>query len=339
MDRAPTLSMLNVAWALPVLEALGIDVDRVLALAGLSRERVADPHGRVPLDTYFRWWEAALGVSGDPALGLRVGSMWRIGGLGSFEYLLRNSDSLSQVVERANEFMRLVDDTGVLELRRAGDLAVLRSYRKGGHVRTPPETHSLFSALLAVMRSEYPAARLSSVRFAHAAPTDPAVFARHFGCPVRFDQPHDEMSFPADFLERGPSRADGTLARVLEEHARHLLAQLPDEDPLMQSVRSELLKLVDAGKPSQGALAKAMRMSERTLRRRLEAEGTSYNALLDGLRSDLAQRYVKQTREGFETIAAKLAFADASTFFRAFKRWTGMTPAQFRERGQKQLGP
>jgi AraC-like DNA-binding protein len=344
MQRAPTVSMLLLALMLSGFEAMGLDADRILARAGLSREAIADPHARVSLEAYFRCWDAALDVSGDPALGLRVGGMLRVGSLGSFEYLLRNCESLSQVIERANEFMRLVADLVVLELRRDGDVAILRIYREGGYPSTPPEVHAFFAALVVVAHSESlarsgsPTARLSSVRFAHAAPADLEVFRRHFGCPVYFDQRHDEVSFPAEALARGPIRADGALARVLEEHARHLLEQLPDEDPLMRSARSELLKLIDTGKPSQASLAKALGMSERTLRRRLEAEGTTYNALLDGLRSDLARRYVTQTREGFEAIARRLAFADASAFFRGFKRWTGVTPAQFRATGGKESG-
>jgi AraC-like DNA-binding protein len=333
MQRTPTISTLNLAFALSAFEALGLDADTILARVGLSRERVADPHGRVPLDVTFRWWDAAVEVSGDPALGLRVGSKLSVGAFGTFEYLIRNSESFSQALERANEFMRLIDDSSVLELQRDGNVAVLRYACKSGQGHAPAVVHAFFAMMVAFVRAEWPAIRFSMVRFAHAAPTDPAVFARHFGCPVRFDEPYNEITFPAAALARGPKGADGALARVLEEHARHLLSQIPDEDPLLQSARSELLKLIDAGKPSHGALAKALRMSERTLRRRLEAAGTSYNAVLDGLRSDLARRYVMDTREGFESIAQRLAFGDASTFFRAFKRWTGMTPAQFRERG------
>jgi AraC-like DNA-binding protein len=160
------------------------------------------------------------------------------------------------------------------------------------------------------------------------------VYTRHFGCPVRFGREHNEVRLPASVLELPSAGADHNLARVLEDHARHLLAQLPDEDPFLQAARRELLEQIDTGAPSAVTLAHALRLSERTLRRRLDAEGTSYNALLDELRHDLARKYVTQTREGFEAVAERLAFADASTFFRAFKRWTGMTPAQFRERAK-----
>jgi AraC-like DNA-binding protein len=334
MKLAPTISTLILAFELGAFETLGLDVDRILGLSELSRERIADPRGRLPLEMRFRWWEAALHVSGDPALGLRVGKSMPVGALGSFEYLLRNCASVTEVVDRANEYMRLVDETGVIEVVHDGEIAALRASRSGGYPNTPPEIHCLFAALLLIIQKEWPGARLTSVRLSHPAPKDVDIFERHFACPVRFESEHNEIRFSASLLQLPQARADGNLARVLEEHARHLLAQLPNENPFLQNARGELLKQIDLGNPSAVTLARALRMSERTLRRRLDAEGTSYNALLSEVRQDLARRYVTQTREGFEAIADKLAFADASTFLRAFKRWTGMTPAQFRERAK-----
>jgi AraC-like DNA-binding protein len=334
MKREPTVSALNLSFELAAFESLGLDVNRILARAELSRERVMNPQARIALGDYLRWWRSALDVSGDPALGLRVGATLRAGALGSFEYMLRHTESLEQLLVRANEYMRLVDDTTVLDLRREHGRAILRVYRRGGYPMAPPEVHTLFSAIVILGRDELPAARLLAVRFAHAAPVDASVFERHFGCPVRFEQEHDEVEFDAALLALAPRGADGKLGRVLEEHARHLLAELPEEAPLLVSARTALREQIERGAPSAHALAKVLRMSERTLRRRLEAEGTSYQALLDETRSDLARAWVGTTREGFQTIAYRLAFADASTFFRAFKRWTGTTPARFRERAK-----
>ena len=334
MQRAPTISTLILAFELGVFESFGLDTDRILGLAELSRECLADPAGRVPLAARFRWWDAAVSVSGDPALGLRVGSVMPVGALGSFEYLLRNCASLGEVITRANEFMRLVDETGVIEIVREGDVAALRASRSGGYPNAPPEIDCLFAASLVIVEEALPGARLLSVRYSHPAPTDVAVYTRHFGCLVRFESEHNEIRFPAELIDAPQAHADRNLARVLEEHARHLLAHLPDEDPFLQTARRELLQQIDRGAPSATQLARALGSSERTLRRRLDAEGTSYNALLGEVRQALARRYVTQTREGFEAIAERLAFADASTFFRAFKRWTGMTPAQFRERAK-----
>ena len=334
MKRTPTLSTLVLAFELAVFESLGLDAERVLGLAGVSREAVNDPTGRVTIDVRFRWWEAAVEVSGDPALGLRVGRAMPVGALGSFEYLLRNCGSLGEVVARANEFMRLVDESGVIEVARNGDIGALRAGRTGGYPSSPHEIDCLFAAWRVIVDKEWPGSRMLSVRFARSAPADREVYTSYFGCPVRWGAEHNEVHFPATFLDTPQAHADKNLARVLEEHARHLLAQLPNEDPFLQNVRRELLQQIDRGGPSATSLARALGQSERTLRRQLDANGTSYQAVLGEIRQDLARRYVTQTREAFEVIAERLAFADASTFFRAFKRWTGMTPARFRERAK-----
>jgi AraC-like DNA-binding protein len=303
----------------------------------MSRERVVDPHGRVTIDEYLAWWDAAIRVSGDPALGLRVGATMRPGALGGFDYLLRNIGTLEEILGRANEFLRLIDEASVVELVRAGGKAMIRVHRRGGYPIADAEMHAFFSACLTILRVEWPQGRMDAVRFAHPAPDDPQVFVRHFGCPVRFGAEHHEIEFDAALLSVLPANSDRNLGRVLEDHARHLLEALPSEDPFLVSVRGELRKLIDRGEPSLQALAKALHTSERTLRRRLEDEGTSYQSLLDGMRADLARAWVASTRDGFEAIAERLAFADASTFFRAFKRWTGVTPAQYRQR-EKERG-
>jgi AraC-like DNA-binding protein len=329
--RVPgTVSTLLLLQKVEVLAALGLDTTRILGLAGLSRERLTDPHGRLPADANFSFWDATIRVSGDPAIGLKVGARLRTGALGSFEYLLRNSETFEHSLERADRFMRLVDDTARLELRKGEHVAILRIYRAGGYPLPPLDVEVLFSAAASILGRELPGARLSAVRFMHAAPADPSVYARHFGCPVAFGADANELQVPAALLQQRAPDADPNLGMVLEEYAAHLVTQLPTGDALVSAARGRLLEELKVGVPSPASVARALHLSERTLRRRLKAEGTSYQALLEGLREQLGRDYVACTREGFDAVANRLAFRDASTFFRAFKRWTGTTPAQYR---------
>jgi AraC-like DNA-binding protein len=327
-----TVSTIPMAFEVSTLAALGVDTDRVLGLAGLTRERVADPHGRLPVEALFRFWDAAIRVSGDPSIGLRVGASIHQGALGGFEYMLRHSASMRQCLDRAERYMRLVDDVGRVDLVEAGELAALRVSRRGGYPYVVPEIECLFAAWRSILDKEWPGSHILAVRFAHACPTTPAAYVRHFGCSVRWGEEHNEVEFPAALLDVPARHADAALGEVLEDHARHLLDELPDGDPFIQAARSELRAQLGRGAPSIVLLARALHMSERTLRRHLDAQGTSYQALLEELREELACHYVARTKDGFDVIAERLAFADASTFFRAFKRWTGTTPAQYRAR-------
>jgi AraC-like DNA-binding protein len=109
------------------------------------------------------------------------------------------------------------------------------------------------------------------------------------------------------------------------------LPTAPSEtDSLVQTARSKLMSQLAGGEVGLGTLARSMHMSERTLRRRLSERGTSYQALLDELRSTQARKLVGHGSEPVDQIAQRLGFSDTSSFFHAFKRWTGQTPAQFR---------
>jgi AraC-like DNA-binding protein len=330
-----TISTLQIFPKVVALEALGLDVERILRLAHLPRARFADPNGRLPSDVEFAFWDAAVAVSGDPAIALRVADHIPIGAHGSYEYLLRHAGTLAEAFERADRYVRLIDDLARVSVRVSAETAAMRIYREGGYPASGSEVECLFAVVSRTLKRELPGARFLAMEFTHPAPTDPAIYQRYFGCPTRFECDAYEMHFPAEMLGQPPTRqADQALSRVLEDHARHLLDAMPALDPFQSAVRAEILSQLAQGSTGCANLARALAMSERTLRRRLHDQGTTYQALLDGLRSELAQNYVAHSRDPFEVIAQRLAFADPSAFFRAFRRWTGTTPAQFREQAR-----
>ena len=327
-----TISTLQIIPKVVALEALGLDVERILQQAHLPRARFADPNGRLPSDVEFAFWDAAVAVSGDPAIALRVADHLPIGALGSYEYLLRHALTLAEAFERADRYVRLIDDRARVSLRVSAETAAMRIYREGGYPIPGPEIECLFAMVSRTLKRELPTARFLAMEFTHPAPTDLAIYQRYFGCPTRIECDSYEMHCPAEMLGQAPTRqADQALSRVLEDHAKHLLDAMPALDPFQRAVRAEIRSQLEQGSTSCAHLARALAMSERTLRRRLRDQGTTYQALLDELRSELAQNYVAHSRDPFEVIAERLAFADPSAFFRAFRRWTGTTPAQFRE--------
>ena len=144
--------------------------------------------------------------------------------------------------------------------------------------------------------------------------------------------------FPATAVDVPQQAADPTLATVLADHMQALLDALPTVDPFVQRARGLLLAGLQNGTASLEALAEGLHVSPRTLRRRLDEHGTSYKTLLDELRRDLAYHYLARSPEPPDVVAARLGFTEASTFYRAFKRWSGTTPARDRDRAREAAG-
>ena len=292
-----TISTLQIIPKVVALEALGLDVERILEQARLPRARFADPNARLPSDVEFAFWDAVVAVSGDPAIALRVADHIPIGGLGSYEYLLRDAGTLAEAFERADRYVRLIDDLARVSVHVWAGTAAMRVYREGGYPTSGSEIECLFAMLSRTLKHELPGARFLGMEFTHPAPTDPAVYQRYFECPTRFECDAYEMHFPAEMLAAPPTRqADQALSRVLEDHARHLLDAMPVLDPFQGAVRAEIRSQLEQGSTGCAALARALAMSERTLRRRLHDQGTTYHALLDQLRSELARNYVAHSR-------------------------------------------
>jgi AraC-like DNA-binding protein len=313
------------------MDALGVDTARILELIGLPRERFADPTGRFPTGLQFALWDATLEVTGDPAMGVRAGQQMSRDALGGFGYTLTNSDSLREMIERARRFAYLLDDLGCIDIIERGGRISVRLSRSGGYSIPDQAVDCLVAAVVNMLRQILPCAepRLMRARLAHRAWMDVAIYEQYIGCPVELDAAHHELEGSAAWLDQRPSHADPKLGQV-QEHATLVRKTLPERDPLLQSVRAQLSAGLARGDVGLATLARTLHMSERTLRRRLSEHGTSYQTVLDQLRAEVACKLVAQAAQPFEAIAQQIGFADTSSFFHAFKRWTGKTPARFR---------
>jgi AraC-like DNA-binding protein len=309
----------------------GADVEAALAEVKLDAKTLADPDARVPHRAAVTLWTLAVERTGELGFGLRVAEAMDLGRFEVQGYAFLSSANLGEGIERVIRYHRLNHDAAMLTLRREGSQAIYRHELPGGHQLPAAAAQFVIGVMVlgsrAATQSDVP---IEEVRFVHDAPPDLSDYARVFGVPVRFSCEHNEVVFSAAALDLPHAKADPGLAMVLDQHASACLAALPRVDTLVDRVRTLLAKELQGGNPSADTTADALGMSTRTLARRLKAEGTSHKEVLDELRAALARRYLGDASLAISEVAFLLGFSEPSAFHRAFKRWTGQTPAEFR---------
>jgi AraC-like DNA-binding protein len=155
-------------------------------------------------------------------------------------------------------------------------------------------------------------------------------YQKVFQCPVHFDSPHNQIRFAASMLDTRLPQASSHSAGIYKAYCEELAAQLDQaDDDFVKKVRRVIMSHSQLS-PSSDEVAAVLCMSERTLRRKLNEEGFSYHQLVDDVREGIAKNYLTSSQRSVEDIAFTIGFSDSTSFSRAFKRWTGQSPKQFR---------
>lgn len=323
---------------LPLLEYLekeGLDPGALLDRAGLPRSALEAPQLRLPQARFEGLWHAAIEATGDPALALRVATRVRPSTLGVIGYLASASETPRNAFELVRGLTPLLWEDFSCELETDDELAFIRC-RTGHGSRASRLTTEYAIGLTVAMSRALGAGRAEprEARFAHAAPDHGDAYEQILQLPVRFDAGEDGVAFPISSLDQANPSADAALRELLERYAADQLARILAHAPLSQRIRARVLSALPSGELGADAVAAELGMSSRTLRRRLKEEGTSYQEILDEVRAELARRYLLREQRSSEEVAYRLGFSDPSAFAKAFRRWTGRTPADFVRAGE-----
>lgn len=325
---------LTVRAALPVVaafEALGHDADAVLQEAEIARSVLQDPEGRVPHSSMMKFWQCASELTGDDALGIHLAEAAPIKSFEVHAYALLASASLREAYRRACRYQRLIHEATDLSLVEGKGEAVLRHALPGG--RSAPRQPAEFLATLWVRVGRMVSGvdwNPNLVCFAHEEPHDTSEHARVFRAPLRFASGVTAMHVADSVLDAPNPNADANLARLLDRYAEGLLQQAPRFTNFSERVRSALRKELSGGAPTVAAIAKALHVSQRSLHRNLQSEGTSFRELLEQLRHERAAALLSNPSCSVAEVGFLLGFSELSSFSRAFKRWAGLSPIEFR---------
>jgi len=338
----PTLEpylTIRAVWPLASgLEVLGHDPAPLLASAGIDAASLRDPDARVPWGTVLSFIADAVDVTGDTNLGLHIAEHAAPGSLDVHFYAMLSSPTLGAGYKRLCRYEGLIHETTRVELDVEGDQATLRHLMPGG--MTAPRQSAEFLLAIWVRGSRLATGTdwaPTEIRFGHPEPPDPRDHHRFFKAPVRFGTGENSLVLAAALLNMPCLRADPALLAVLDRYAADRLERAPRTTSFADRARAILLEELRDGEPSVDRLATRLKTSVRTLNRALAAESLSYRKLLDHLRHEQACRHLTDGRIAIAEVAFLLGFSELSAFYRAFKRWTGQTPADFRANCRKGL--
>lgn len=315
-------------------ERLGVDTRALLAAAGVSRQTLDDPDARLPAQQVGKLWTRAYELSRDPVLSLHAAEACPLGAYKVIDYMGYNAPTVGDAFTYAARYFHLVNTAVTLPIDASGDpivFGIIDASSPEGVSRAYAE-YSFAAFLLHIRGTTGVPLRLARVQFAHVRPADTAEHARLFGCPIEFEARRTCMLIPRDVWETANAHAHVGVLEVLAQHADLLLDKLPKGPDLVERTRKAIGQRLRGGDPSLEAVAAELAMSPRTLQRRLRELGYSYNALADEVRRGAASLYLQQPDIAIAEVAYLLGFSDQSTFNRAFKRWTGVTPKQYRTR-------
>ncbi|MFZ5723292.1 MAG: AraC family transcriptional regulator ligand-binding domain-containing protein [Pseudomonadota bacterium] len=331
--NAPTVSREWMAGILTAAERQGVARTAVAAACGVPADAWNQP--RCPLPLCVAAWEAAARLTGDPLFGLHAGGSLLPAQFNLLSHVLAQGNDLASALLLARRYLPLVSDGGTVDIDIGDHLEV--RYRPLTHGWRYSH-HQIDAALLAIVRlvDWIAAGRVTplQVQIARPAPPDTAPYAAAFGCPVQFGRPHDAVLFPLAPLGQVLGGRDDTLRRLhARDRAEHALIELR-----RASWSARARRLIVTGLPSGLAgrrdVAAALRVSERTLQRRLADEGRDFAGLLAQARRELAIDYLAAGLTPAET-SRLLGYSEPAAFHRAFAGWTGLTPGAYARQAAK----
>jgi len=305
-------------------------LERFWRATDLTPEMIGDPEARVSPAQFCVAWAEAARLSGEPALALRIAESIPQGAFGVVEYVCRSAPTLHEALRQWVRYLGILDDSVEVGLV---DLGADVAFRVIAESEAPaPASHELCFAMMLLNAQRVTGTRLrpSAVRFTHRVPA--AVLGRYrelFGADVRFGATRTELVFAKTALDTPLTTADPNLHAILLPTAEEKLGRSAAGPPLTDQVRRALRVALSSDDAQLVGVARRLGMTARSLQRRLQDEGTSFQSLRDETRRTLADRYLGQGLSVAE-ISFLLGFSEPSAFFRAFKRWTGLTPIERR---------
>jgi AraC-like DNA-binding protein len=313
-----------------MVESRGCDRDQLLAGTSLAETDMASMGARINDDDFNQLVSNAQSLTGDPALGLKLGLRLNLSAHAVLGQAFMTCSDLAEALNLLIKYHHLLASSLHLELETSGDQCVLT-------LVTPPDMaviefgyELVYGALINTLRGLLNAPDLClRMEVPYPEPAHSAFYYEVLGEDIRFGCVRGRIIFHRDLLDTPLPSSNPVLRNLYEAECARLLADLEEEDSVAEQTL-RLLRKLEGQYPQMPQIASMLNLSPRTYRRRLDEEQQSFQNLLDRVRAEHATRYLQNTRLPLSTIAYQIGFSDASNFRRAYIKWTGLSPREVR---------
>lgn len=318
------------------MASVNVDVAQFLHSIGMDPAAIQSPDARIPNETYLFIEDKAAEYTNDPYFGLHMGEFVQVGSWSILGYMMMNSQSVGTAMEKADRYSRIVGDLICAQTKvESGRIKIIYSTSPHAAHISRHCMEASFSGSVRMIRA-LTGMNLNplEVCFTSMQPKETAEYERVFGCPVHFEQDENCITIDAQIMDIPILLPNAELLEYFENYAKEFLAKIDHKNEYTRTVTRLMLANLDDQKLSIDTIAKEMNLSVRTLQNRLSDEGVVFSELLRETRIKLAQKYLREEYT-VETITYLLGFSEPSVFRKAFKKWSGITPGEYRAMSTK----
>jgi AraC-like DNA-binding protein len=311
--------------------AAGIDVGPLMVKAGLKRQQVEEQDARLAAQGQINLLELIAKALRDDLLGFHLACDLDLRELGLLYYVLNSSDLLGEALRRAERYCAIVDEAVRLHVREGKELALPIECIGVGRLSNQHQIEAWVISLVRICRRlTNRHLRPSYVSFVHRRKGGCPEMEAFMGCNITFGANADKIAFVRATKQAPVLGADPYLNRLLIKYCEEARSHRAARSTFRIDVENAIAPLLPHGKARASEIARRLSVSPRTLMRRLAEEGLTFSAVLDRLRTNLAQRYLQDRDLSISKIAWLLGYGEPSAFTHAYKRWTGRTPREVR---------
>lgn len=323
-----TLLILNAA------QHVGLDCQTLLKKVDIDPVLLSDPESRIESKKNTQLLHAAIDLSGDPLFAVQSGNAIKKFPESLYYMLVTSSKTLFDAASIAARYYNLQSEASSLMITEQEDKVFVNFSRTSFNNADPRcYVEFVFSTWMRSIKDNIsPNAIPEKINFAGSKPDDVSTYERYFKCPVYFGQQDNQLVWNKRIMSLPNINFNLNLRVILQRYATIQVSKLGKKDDFIEKVKEVITNKLYSSKFSLQSVSDELNIAPRTLQNRLQKVNKSFNILVDEVRKNIALNYLNDTSTSIRELALVLGFSQVKSFYRAFHRWTGLTPAEYRRK-------